>query len=174
MILKEPGLWRHTSSMLNREAQMTMAATHVMEMAALRVASSMPIARSPRSTLGHAGLMPREPSARARSRAVSSAGMDGGTCSCGGQLSQENAVRSSSEIIGAIGGLPFPRAAPELREASPELALPTSSPACPSKRQAGLSFAHSPASHPCPFGYTLTGQMGATDCDKIRAIYCDR
>ena len=150
MILKEPGLWRHTSSMLNREAQMTTAAAHVMEMAALRVTSSMPIARSPRPTLGHAGLMPREPSARARSRAVSSAGMDGGTCSCGGQLSQENAVRSSSEVIGAIGGLPFPRTA----EASPELALPTSSPACPSKRQAGLSFAHSPASHPCPFGYT--------------------
>ena len=90
LILKEPGLWRHTSSMLNREAQMTTAATHVME---------------------HAGLMPREPSARARSRAVSSTGMDGGTCSCGGQLSQENAVRSSSEVIGAIGGLPFPRTA---------------------------------------------------------------
>jgi hypothetical protein len=85
LILKQPALWRHTSSMLNREAQMTTAATHVMEMAALRVTSSMPIARSPRPTLGHAGLMPREPNARARSRAVSSAGMDGGTCSCGGQ-----------------------------------------------------------------------------------------
>jgi hypothetical protein len=150
LILKEPGLWRHTSSRLNREAQMTTAATHVMEIAALRVTSSMPIARSPRPTLGHAGLMPREPSARARSRAVSSAGMDDGTCSCGGQLSQKNAVRSSSEVIGAIGGLPFP---PNCARLFPEPALPTSSPACPSKGQAGLSFAHGPASHPCPFGY---------------------
>src|SRR4051794_23887845 len=38
---------------------MTTAATHVMEIAALRVTSSMPIARYPRPTLGHAGLMPR-------------------------------------------------------------------------------------------------------------------
>ena len=161
MILKKPDFWRHTSSILNREAQTTTTATHVMEIAALRVTSSMPIARYPRPTLGHAGLMPREPSALVQ-----------GAGPCRPQdWTAARALAAASPIAGECGPKQFrgyksdwePPLTPELREAPPKPALPTVAPLALSKRPAGLSFAHSPASQLRPHGYapadTQSGRM---------------
>jgi len=113
---------------------MTTAATHVMEIAVLRVTSSIPMARSPRPTLGHAGLMPREPSALVQ-----------GAGPCQPQdWTAARALAAASPIARECGPKQFRVYKSDWEPPAP-LAL--------SKRPAGLSFAHSPASQFRAYGY---------------------